>query len=377
MNIGIVCYPTYGGSGVLAVELGLALAQRGHKIHFISYAMPARLESYVQNIFYHEVEISRYPLFEFPLYTPALTSKIVEVARFAKLDLVHAHYAIPHAMSALMAKDILGKNSLATVTTLHGTDITLVGLEPAFLPIMKHTIEHSDGVTAVSNFLKQETISNYNIEKEIEVIYNFADLKKFHRRESSDIKKNVAPNGEKILIHVSNFRPLKRVADTVKILEEVRKQIPCKLLLVGDGPDRSSVENLCRELDLCDDVHFLGKQTELASLLSVSDVFLLTSETESFGLSVLEAMACEVPVVSTNVGGVPELIVAGETGFMSNVGSIEKMANNVMLLLTNEERRKLFGKNALKRAQTYFDIKTIIPKYEQFYEKVLNNSKIT
>jgi len=371
MNIGIVCYPTYGGSGVLAVELGIALAQRGHKIHFISYAMPARLESYVQNIFYHEVEISRYPLFEFPLYTPALTSKIVEVARFAKLEVIHAHYAIPHAMSALLAKQILGKQSIATITTLHGTDITLVGLEPAFLPLMKYTIEHSDGVTAVSNFLKQETISNYDIEKDIEVIYNFVDLKKFHKHENSDIRKNVAPNGEKILIHVSNFRPLKRVGDTVKILNEVRKNIPCKLVLVGDGPERSSVENLCRELRLQSDVHFLGKQTELTSLLSISDVFLLTSETESFGLSILEAMACEVPVVSTNVGGIPELIVAGETGFMSNVGSIEKMANNVLLLLSNEERRRQFGKKALKRAEQFFDYKMIIPKYEEYYERVL------
>jgi N-acetyl-alpha-D-glucosaminyl L-malate synthase BshA len=371
MNIGMICYPTYGGSGVIASELGLALALHGHRVHFITYAMPARLETYVKNIFYHEVEISRYPLFEFPLYTPALTSKIVEVAQFEKLDIVHAHYAIPHAMSALMAKQIL-KNSVKTVTTLHGTDITLVGLEPAFLPIMKYTIEESDGVTAVSNFLKQETISNYDILKDIEVLYNFVDLEKFQKKELPEFRKNFAPNGEKILIHISNFRPVKRVADTIHILQEVKKKIPTKLLLVGDGPERSPIENLCRELQLCNDVFFLGKQLELTSLLSIADVFLLPSETESFGLSVLEAMACEVPVVSTNVGGVPELVVAGETGFTSNVGTIEKMANNVVLLLTNEERRKQFGKNALKRAQNYFDYKMIVPKYETFYEKVLN-----
>jgi N-acetyl-alpha-D-glucosaminyl L-malate synthase BshA len=371
MNIGIVCYPTYGGSGVVASELGIALAKLGHKIHFISYAIPARLDAYVKNIYYHEVEISRYPLFEFPLYTPALTSKIIEVARFEKLDIIHAHYAIPHAMSALLAKQILDKQSIATITTLHGTDITLVGLEPAFLPIMKHTIEHSDGVTAVSNFLKQETISNYHIDKEIDVIPNFVDLEKFHRNDNTDFRKSFAPNGEKILIHASNFRPLKRVHDIIHILKLVRKEIDAKLLLVGDGPERSVVENMCREFHLCDHVHFLGKQTELAPLLSISDVFLLTSETESFGLSVLEAMACEVPVVSTNVGGIPEVVVAGETGFTSNVGTIEKMANNVLLLLNNEERRKQFGKNAYERAKNFFDLQRIVPKYETFYEKIL------
>ena len=306
MRIGVVCYPTYGGSGVVATELGKALAARGHQIHFISYAMPMRLDGYLDNVFYHEVEMATYPLFEFPLYTPALASKIVEVTRFEKLDLVHAHYAIPHAISGFIAKQIL-KNDLKIITTLHGTDITLVGLEPSYLSVMKFSIEQSDGVTAVSRFLREKTTTNYGIEKDITVIPNFVDTEKYQRIRCDDIRAKFAPQGEKILVHVSNFRMLKRVPDVIKIFSEVRKKVPSKLILVGDGPDRSASELLTRELALQEHVKFLGKQSELVPLLSSADLMLMPSQSESFGLSALEAMACEVPVISTSVGGLPEL----------------------------------------------------------------------
>jgi N-acetyl-alpha-D-glucosaminyl L-malate synthase BshA len=374
MKIGITCYPTYGGSGVIATELGKALAARGHQIHFISYAMPMRLDGFVNNIFYHEVEMSSYPLFEFPLYTPALASKMVEVAKFEKLDLIHAHYAIPHATSAYLAKQVLNDEKLRIITTLHGTDITLVGLEPSFLPVMKFSIERSDGVTAVSRFLKEKTMTNYNITKEIEVIPNFVDTHLFKRINDPPVKKSIAPNGEKILIHTSNFRAVKRVTDVIRVFHAVLSKIPSKLILVGDGPDRSNCENLCRELHLNDEVKFLGKQAELVELLSASDIFLIPSQSESFGLSALEAMACEVPVISSSVGGLPELVVHGETGYIAEIGDIDRMAKYAIELLSNDVRREMFAKAGRKRAMENFDIDKIVDLYERHYERILTTT---
>jgi L-malate glycosyltransferase len=370
MKIGIVCYPTYGGSGVVATELGKALADKGHQIHFISYAMPMRLEGYMGNIYYHEVEMATYPLFEFPLYTPALASKMVEVARFEKLDIIHAHYAIPHATSAFLAREILG-NGLKVVTTLHGTDITLVGLEPSFLPVMKFSIERSDGVTAVSRFLREKTLTNFNIEKEITVIPNFVDTEKYHRIDCQEICGKFAPKGEKILVHISNFRPVKRVQDVIRIFKQVHDKIPSRLILVGDGPDRSSCEMLVRELGLHKQVKFLGKQLELVPILSAADLFLMPSQSESFGLSALEAMACEVPVISSSVGGLPELQVHGETGYIAEIGDVDRMARYAIELLTNDAKHKLFAQSARRRAVESFDVHKIVNQYEAHYEQCL------
>jgi N-acetyl-alpha-D-glucosaminyl L-malate synthase BshA len=368
MKIGIVCYPTYGGSGVIATELGMALAARGHQIHFISYAMPMRLglEGYQGNVYFHEVEMASYPLFEFPLYTPALASKMVEVARFEKLDVIHAHYAVPHATSAYLAREIL-RNGLKVVTTLHGTDITLVGLEPSFLPVMKFSIEQSDGVTAVSRFLKEKTVTNYGIEKDIQVIPNFVDTEKYQRTPSGQVCGRFAPHGEKILVHTSNFRAVKRVPDVIRIFGEVRQKVPSKLILVGDGPDRSTCEILVRELELQDHVHFLGKQLELVPILSAADLFLMPSQSESFGLSALEAMACSVPVISSSVGGLPELQLHGQTGYIAEIGDISRMARYAIELLTNDQRLKLFMSSARKRALE-FDTAKIVNRYEEYYE---------
>ena len=376
MNIGVACYPTYGGSGVVAAELGKALAERGHKIHFISYAMPFRLDGFSDNIVYHEVEISNYPLFDYPLYTPALASKIVEVAQFEKLDIIHAHYAIPHATSAYLAKQILGKDKIKIVTTLHGTDITLVGLEPSYLSVMKFSIEQSDGVTAVSRFLREKTLVNYKIEKDIHVIPNFVDIDKYRRVDSIETGKSLTPQGEKILIHVSNFRPLKRVQDVIRIFQLVRQKIPSKLILVGDGPDRSSCEQLARDLKVFDDVKFLGKQIELVSLLSASHLFIIPSQSESFGLSALEAMACELPVIASSVGGLPELVVHGETGFIAEIGDVERMAKYAIELLTNEGKYKIFASSSRNRAVEVFNKKKVVDAYEQFYNQVLTGQSL-
>ena len=371
MKIGITCYPTYGGSGVVATELGKALARRGHQIHFISYAMPMRLNSFDANIFYHEVEMASYPLFEFPLYTPALASKMVEVCKFEHLDILHAHYAIPHATSAYLAKQVLGDSHLRIVTTLHGTDITLVGLEPSFLPVMKFSIEQSDGVTAVSRFLKEKTITNYNIKKSIDVIPNFVDTKVFKRHATSNLRNAIAPAGEKILIHISNFRMVKRVADVIKIFKLVHDRIPAKLLLAGDGPDRSACELLVRELDLVRDVTFLGKQSELVEILSAADLFLIPSQSESFGLSALEAMACGVPVISSSVGGLPELVVHGETGYIAEIGDVERMAKYALDLLGNDTKHQRFAEAGRSRAVEEFDTEKIVAIYEEHYQRLL------
>lgn len=372
MRIGITCYPTYGGSGVIATELGKSLAKRGHSIHFISYAIPMRLDSFIENIYYHEVEMTNYPLFEFPLYTLAVTSKMVEVAKYEKLDLLHVHYAIPHATSAFLAKQIINDNKVKIITTLHGTDITLVGLEPSFLPLIKFSIENSDGVTAVSRFLKEKTITNYNIDKEIEVIPNFVDTDLYKPSKSFENRKLIAKPEEKILIHVSNFRPVKRVQDVIKIFNLVSKKIPSKLILVGDGPDRSDCEKLCRELNICDKVKFLGKQTALVDILSISDLFLIPSQSESFGLAALEAMSCGLPVISSSIGGLPELVVHGETGYIAEIGDIERMAKYAVDLLTNESKYKYFSENSRKRAVEKFNINAITQMYEHYYYKTLN-----
>ncbi|MCX7834004.1 MAG: N-acetyl-alpha-D-glucosaminyl L-malate synthase BshA [Ignavibacteria bacterium] len=378
MKIAIVCYPTYGGSGVVATELGKFLAKRGHEIHFVSYAIPSKLSIFYDNIFFHEVEMYTYPLFEFPLYSIALASKLVDVAIFNEIDLIHVHYAIPHATSAYLAKEILKfenhKKRIKIVTTLHGTDITLVGLEPSFLKTLKFSIEQSDGVTAVSNFLKEKTISSYKIKNEIEVIYNFVDVNKYKKCDSSEIKKlkeHFAPNNEKVLIHTSNFRKLKRVPDVIKIFHKVSEKIPSVLILIGDGPERSECEKLVRELNLTSKVMFMGKQDSISELLSISDIFLMPSESESFGLSALEAMSTSIPVISTNIGGLPELNINGKTGFTAKVGDIESMASFTIQLLTNEAEYKKFSENARKRAEE-FRSENIIPKYEKYYEKILN-----
>jgi N-acetyl-alpha-D-glucosaminyl L-malate synthase BshA len=374
MNIGITCYPTYGGSGVVATELGKALAERGHNIHFVSYAMPMRLNGYMDNVSYHEVEMMNYPLFEFPLYTIALASKMVEVARYEKLDIFHVHYAIPHATSAYLAKQMLGTD-VKVITTLHGTDITLVGLEPSFLPVMKFSIEQSDGVTAVSRFLREKTITNYGIEKDIEVIPNFVDTVKYQRKKDSDVRKSCARSGEKVLAHTSNFRSVKRVQDVIRIFHEVQKKLPSRLLLVGDGPDRSQCEMLARELGIAESVKFLGKQNDLVDILSAADLFLMPSQSESFGLSALEAMACEVPVVSSSVGGLPELVVHGKTGYIAEMGDIDRMARYAIDLLTNATKHRHFAEAARNRALE-FDSSAIVPLYERHYERVLHGAGV-
>lgn len=380
MKIAIVCYPTYGGSGVVATELGKYLALRGHEVHFISYAIPSRLSVFIDNIFYHEVEMYNYPLFEFPLYSIALASKLVEVVKFNEIDIIHAHYAIPHATSAYLAREIVKtelecKKDIKVVTTLHGTDITLIGLEPTFLNTMKFSIEQSDGVTAVSNFLKDKTKSAYNIKKEIEVIPNFIDTDKYNRSESEElnnVKKHIAPLGEKIVTHTSNFRPLKRVQDVIKIFNEIKKKVPSKLMLIGDGPERSDCERLTRELGISDDVKFMGKQDSIPDLLSISDLFLLPSQSESFGLAALEAMSCSVPVISSSIGGLPELNLHGETGYIAEMGDIDRMAKYSIEILSDDKKYKIFSRNARKRAMQ-FDSEKIIMQYENFYGKVLND----
>lgn len=375
MKIGITCYPTYGGSGVVATELGKALAQRGHQIHFISYALPARLDNMVGDVFFHEVEMSQYPLFDFPLYTDSLAGKMIDVAKYHDLDILHVHYAIPHATSAFIARQILSPSKdIKVITTLHGTDVTLVGLEPSFLPLVKFSIEQSDYVTSVSRFLQMKTYTMYNVEKQIQVIPNFVDTERFKRRENAQFRSRFSPNGEKVLVHVSNFRTVKRVPDVVRIFDIVRRSVPGKLLLVGDGPDRSESERLARELGIFDDVRFLGKQTLLPEILSVSDLMLMPSQSESFGLSALEAMSCSVPVVSSSTGGLPELVVHGETGFIAELGDVQRMAKYATELLTDERRLELFSMNARRRAVEKFNVDLIVPQYEKLYEEALNET---
>lgn len=375
MKIGIVCYPTFGGSGVVATELGKALAEKGHEIHFITYSLPVRLDFFSENIFYHEVSVSDYPLFDYPPYELVLASKLVDVVKYEKLDLLHVHYAIPHASAAYMAKQILAKEGIKIpfITTLHGTDITLVGKDASFEPVITFAINESDAVTAVSESLKQDTYNYFKVTRDINVIPNFIDIEDYSSVKTECHKKIYAPNGEKILMHVSNFRKVKRVDDILRVFDKVRKVIPTKLILVGDGPERNNIEKLCRELDTCDDIRMLGKVTNPQQVLSVADAFILPSETESFGLAALEAMALKVPVISTNTGGLPEVNIHNYSGMLSNVGDIEDLAKNTIYMLENENRLAEFKANAFKQAQK-FDLKNILPMYIDLYQKVIANN---
>ena len=373
MKIGIVCYPTFGGSGVIATELGKSLAKEGHHIHFITYAQPTRLDFFNENLFYHEVDIRTYPLFDYPPYELALASKLVNVVKYEGLDLLHVHYAIPHASAAYMAKKILESEGLSipVITTLHGTDITLVGKDASYEPVVTFSINQSDGVTAVSNDLKKDTLQHFKITKDIKVIPNFIDLERFRKQKKDHFKKAICPNDEKLIVHTSNFRKVKRVDDVVKIFCKILEHVPAKLLLVGDGPERNQVEGLTRDLGIWDDVRFLGKLESVEEVLSVADLFLMPSEKESFGLAALEAMACEVPLISSNSGGIPELNVHGVTGFMSNAGDIDDMAKNALHILSSDNLAT-FKTNALARAKE-FDISIVLPQYEEFYESILEN----
>lgn len=375
MNIGIVCYPTFGGSGVVATELGKALADKGHHVHFITYSEPARLDAFQPNVFYHEVSFENYALFQYPPYETALAGRMVDIIKYEKLDVLHVHYAIPHASAAYMAKMILKDEGIdiPIITTLHGTDITLVGKDPSFSPVVTFAINHSDGVTAVSQSLKQDTYDNFKITRDIEVIHNFIDLKRFIKKDKNHFRKLIAPNNEKILIHTSNFRKVKRVEDVIYVFKNVRDKIASKLLLVGDGPERNNVENICRSIGYCEDIRFLGKQEAVEELLAIADLFVLPSEKESFGLAALEAMACEVPVISSNTGGLPEINIQGKTGFMSNVGYIEDMSKNAIYILEDENRLNQFKANALAQAKE-FEIHKILPKYEEYYMRFVKKA---
>lgn len=379
MKIGIVCYPTFGGSGVLATELGIALSDKGYEVHFITYEQPVRLtQGFHPNIYFHEVKVPTYPLFDFPPYETALASAMVNVIVNQDLDLLHLHYAIPHASAAYFARQILKKSGrdIPFITTLHGTDITLVGRDGTYAPVVTFSINESDAITAVSDSLREETLRSFSIEKEIHVIPNFVDVKRFHQTDKNHFKQMLAPDGERILVHVSNFRPVKRVPDVIRIFAEVKKEVPAKLLMIGDGPDRQMVEEMSRNLGIYNDVRFLGKQEQISEILSIADLFLLPSETESFGLSALEAMACSVPVISTNAGGLSEINVHGKTGYMAEVGDVAAMAGYAISILQNDEELLHFKKAAIAHARK-FEKQHIIPKYEQLYEKVIADYKIT
>jgi N-acetyl-alpha-D-glucosaminyl L-malate synthase BshA len=379
MKIGITCYPTYGGSGVVATELGLELAQRGHEIHFISYAQPIRLRGEEPNIHYHEVEVSRYPLFDYPPYDLALATRMAEVSQLYDLDLLHVHYAIPHSVSALLARQMLADGPrgrrLPFVTTLHGTDITLVGLDRSYLPITRYSINQSDGVTAISNYLRDRTLRVFDVKKEIEVIYNSVNCDVYTRcKDFAEKRLEYAPNGERLLVHLSNFRPVKRVTDVIEIFDRVHKKIPCRLLLIGDGPDRSTAEWLAVQKGIHEDVLFLGKQDQVEEKLGVSDILLMPSELESFGLAALEAMACECVPIATRSGGVPEVIEHGVSGFLADVGDVETMARYAIELLDDENALHTMRKASRAVAQARFCSSKIVPQYEDFYRRVLERS---
>ena len=373
MKIGIVCYPTYGGSGVVATELGKSIAETGCEVHFITYSQPARIDALSENLFYHEVDPKKYPLFEFRPYELALASKMVDVVKHHKLDVLHVHYAIPHASAAYMAKQILKSEgiNIPVVTTLHGTDITLVGKDPSYAPVVTFSINESDVVTSVSEDLKRDTYSHFKITKDIKVIPNFIDLSKFKKSKKEHFKAAICPNGESLVVHVSNFRAVKRIDDVVRVFHKILQKRPAKLLLIGDGPDRARIENLCRELDVQDKVRFLGKLNAVDEVLSIADLFLMPSEKESFGLAALEAMACEVPVVSSNIGGIPELNINGETGFTCDLGDIDDMAEKSLFIL-EEENLNRFKHNAYERAKL-FDVNNIRPMYAAIYKELAEN----
>lgn len=371
-----MCYPTFGGSGVVATELGKALAKEGHEVHFITYSQPSRLDFLNENLFYHEVDFRTYPLFEYPPYETALASKMVSVVKNEKLDLLHVHYAIPHASAAYLAKEILKTHNIyiPVATTLHGTDITLVGKDASYEPVVTFSINQSDGVTAVSEDLRRETLQHFRITQEIDVIPNFIDLEKFRKMKKDHFKKAICPNGEALIVHISNFRKVKRINDVIQVFFNIRKKMPAKLLMIGDGPERVGAEIMSRELGIAEDVRFLGKLEAVEEVLSVADLFIMPSEKESFGLAALEAMACEVPVISTNVGGLPELNIPGVTGFLSAVGDTADMTRNAITIL-DPENLPAFKANALARAKE-FDISRILPLYESFYTRVIDRKVV-
>ncbi|MGA2277034.1 MAG: N-acetyl-alpha-D-glucosaminyl L-malate synthase BshA [Terracidiphilus sp.] len=377
MRIGITCYPTYGGSGVVATELGIELAALGHEVHFISYSQPFRLSGRDNGIQYHEVPVSSYPLFEFPPYDLALASRMAEVAEFHDLDLLHVHYAIPHSVSALLARQMLAARGrrLPFVTTLHGTDITLVGLDRSYLPITRYAIQESDGVTCISNYLKEETIRHFGVTRPIEVIPNFVNCDEYTpiKDEAARAKARLrlAKPEEAILMHLSNFRAVKRVVDVVKIFAHIARELPAQLVLVGDGPERSAAEWLAHDLKINDKVHFMGKQERVNELLPLADLMMMPSELESFGLAALEAMACKVPAIATRVGGVPELIDDGVTGLLYPVGSVEEMAAGAVSLLKDRNRLEAMRDAGRKTAQKRFCSSLVVPHYVRYYEKVL------
>ena len=371
LKIGIVCYPTYGGSGVVATELGIALADKGHEVHFISYDQPFRLDLYSENIYFHQVNVPDYPLFEYAPYELNLTSKLVDVALHEKLNILHVHYAIPHASAAVSAKQILATYGIhiPIITTLHGTDITLLGKDKSFKPVIEYAINQSDAVTAVSQNLKEETLLNFKIKDEIKVIPNFIDMSLYNQDCNQILRDKFAKKEEPILVHISNFRKVKRVKDVVKIFEKVNKKVTSKLLMIGDGPERLKAEQLCRKLGIAKQVRFLGKLKVIEKFLCIADVFVLPSETESFGLVALEAMASKVAVISTNSGGLPEVNIDGKTGYLSDVGDVNKMANDTIELLKNTEKLNAFKNNALAHAKT-FDLPNILPQYEAVYQEL-------
>lgn len=375
MNIGIVCYPTYGGSGVVATELGKSLAQRGHNVHFITYSRPIRLGHFTQNVTFHEVRVQDYPLFEYPPYESALASTMVDVARYSDLDLFHVHYAIPHASAAFMAQNILADlgKKVPFVTTLHGTDITLVGKNKSYEPVVTFSINRSDGVTAVSDFLRRDTCETFVIDNDIEVIPNFLDTERFSRQDKEHFRMAIARGGEKIILHASNFRKVKRVEDVILTFEKIHSKMPSKLLMIGDGPERGRAEARCREIGLCDDIVFLGNQNPVEEIYSVGDLFLLPSETESFGLSALEAMSCGVPVISSDAGGLTEIVVDGVTGFCAPVGDVEKMGEKAVEILENPQRWSEFSRKARERALEFSE-ERVVPLYEAYYEKILREA---
>jgi N-acetyl-alpha-D-glucosaminyl L-malate synthase BshA len=379
MRIGITCYPTYGGSGVVATELGIELAALGHEVHFISYSQPFRLSGRDQGIFYHEVPVSSYPLFEFPPYDLALASRMAEVAEFNGLDLLHVHYAIPHSVSALLARQMLAARNrrLPFVTTLHGTDITLVGLDRSYLAITRYAIQESDGVTSISQYLKDKTLQDFDVTRGIEVVPNFVNCNVYvpikDEAVRAEARTRLADPGEAILLHLSNFRPVKRVVDVVKVFAQVVKEIPARLVLVGDGPERSAAEYLARDLQIHEKIHFLGKQDRINELLPLADLLLMPSELESFGLAALEAMACKVPVIATRVGGVPELIEDGVSGLLYRVGDVDGMAKGALRLLTDRALHEAMREAGRKTAQTRFCASLVVPKYVRYYEQVIGN----
>lgn len=372
LKIGIVCYPTFGGSGVVATELAKGLAARGHEVHMISYARPARLDSFETRITFHEVDLSSYPLFEYPPYDLALANVMVNLIEHENLDLLHVHYAIPHATSAYLAKQILRESAahVPIITTLHGTDITIVGSDPTYKKVVDFSINQSDGVTAVSTYLKEETHRLFDIRKEIRVISNFIDLDRFYRSEDAQFRSQIAPDGEKIVVHVSNFREVKRVPVVVSVFDRILKEgIPARLLMVGDGPDRNRAEQRCRDLGICDKVKFMGKQEHVEKILSVADLFLIPSGSETFGLAALEAMACGVPVVSSNIGGLPEVNLEGETGFLCKLDDVDSMGRRSIEILSDPELHERMASAARAQAER-FELSRLITEYEEYYREI-------